>query len=230
MVDLLGRAGDVEGAEQFIYDMPIEPDAVVWSALLGACKIYKNVQIGRRAAEKLFSIEPSNAGNYVMLSNIYSSQGMWDEVAKVRKLMKKQGVNKEPGCSWMQIKNRMHSFVTGDEEHEQIQDIYATLRELYTLLKATGYVPDTEFVLHDIDEEQKESSLLYHSEKLAVAYGLLVTPKGMPIQIMKNLRICGDCHSFIKFVSHVTKREIDIRDGNRFHHFRNGSCSCGDFW
>lgn len=230
MVDLLGRAGDVQGAEHFIYDMPIEPDSVIWSALLGACKIHKNVEIGRRAAEKLFSIEPSNAGNYVMLSNIYSSQGMWDEVAKVRKLMKERGVNKDPGCSWMQIKNKMHSFVTGDEEHEQIQNIYATLWELYTLLKATGYVPDTDFVLHDIDEEQKESSLLYHSEKLAVAYGLLVTPKGMPIQIMKNLRICGDCHTFIKFVSSVTKREIDVRDGNRFHHFRNGSCSCGDFW
>ncbi|KAJ1271042.1 hypothetical protein BS78_06G098700 [Paspalum vaginatum] len=230
MVDLLGRAGDVQEAEQFIYDMPIKPDAVIWSALLGACKIHKNIEIGRRAAEKLFSIDPSNAGNYVMLSNIYSSQGMWDEVANVRKLMKEQGVSKEPGCSWMQIKNKMHSFVTGDEEHEQIQDIHDTLWELYTLLKATGFVPDTEFVLHDIDEEQKESSLLYHSEKLAVAYGLLVTPKGMPIQIMKNLRICGDCHTFIKFVSQVTKREIDIRDGNRFHHFRNGSCSCGDFW
>ncbi|WVZ85677.1 hypothetical protein U9M48_032572 [Paspalum notatum var. saurae] len=226
MVDLLGRAGDVQEAEQFIYDMPIKPDAVIWSALLGACKIHKNIEIGRRAAEKLFSIEPSNAGNYVMLSNIYSSQGMWDEVANVRKLMKEQGVSKEPGCSWMQIKNKMHSFVTGDEEHEQIQDIHDTLWELYTLLKATGFVPDTEFVLHDIDEEQKESSLLYHSEKLAVAYGLLVTPKGVPIQIMKNLRICGDCHTFIKFVSQVTKREIDIRDGNRFHHFRNGSCSC----
>ncbi|KAL6620563.1 hypothetical protein ACP70R_035702 [Stipagrostis hirtigluma subsp. patula] len=230
MVDLLGRAGDVQGAEQFIYDMPIEPDTVIWSALLGACKIHKNVEIGRRAAEKLFAIEPSNTGNYVMLSNIYSSLGMWDEVAKVRKLMKEQGVNKEPGCSWMQIKNKMYSFVTGDEDHEQIEDIRATLQELYNSLKATGYVPDTEFVLHDIDEEQKESSLLYHSEKLAVAYGLLVTPKGMPIQIMKNLRICGDCHTFIKFVSHVTKREIDIRDGNRFHHLRNGICSCGDFW
>jgi pentatricopeptide repeat protein len=230
MVDLLGRAGDVQEAEQFILNMPIEPDTVIWSALLGACKIHKNVEVGRRAAEKLFDIEPSNAGNYVMLSNIYSSLGMWDEVAKVRKRMKEQGVNKEPGCSWMQIKNKMHSFVTGDEEHEQIEDIHATLQELYSLLKATGYVPDTEFVLHDIDQEQKESSLLHHSEKLAVAYGLLVTRKGMPIQIMKNLRICGDCHTFIKFVSHVTKREIDIRDGNRFHHFRNGSCSCGDFW
>ncbi|KAG8069772.1 hypothetical protein GUJ93_ZPchr0006g41435 [Zizania palustris] len=230
MVDLLGRTGNVQGAEQFIYDMPIEPDMVIWSALLGACKIYKNAEIGKKAAEKLFKIEPSNAGNYVMLSNIYSSLGMWGEVAELRKIMKQQGVIKEPGCSWMQIKDKIHSFVTGDKQHEQIEEIVATLEELYTLLKATGYVPDTEFVLHDIDEEQKESSLLYHSEKLAVAYCLLVTPKGMPIQILKNLRICGDCHTFIKFVSHVTKREIDIRDGNRFHHFRNGSCSCEDFW
>lgn len=230
MVDLLGRTGNVQGAEQFIYDMPIEPDAVIWSALLGACKIHKNAEIGRRAAEKLFAIEPSNSGNYVMLSNIYSSLGMWVEVAEVRRIMKQHGVTKEPGCSWMQIRNKVYSFVTGDKQHEQIEEIESTLQDLYTSLRTTGYVPDTEFVLHDIDEEQKESSLLYHSEKLAVAYALLVTPQGMPIQIMKNLRICGDCHTFIKFVSHVTKRDIDIRDGNRFHHFRNGSCSCGDFW
>ncbi|CAM0954463.1 unnamed protein product [Alopecurus aequalis] len=230
MVDLLGRTGDVQGAEQFIYDMPIEPDAVIWSALLGACKIHKNAEIGRRAAEKLFTTEPSNAGNYVMLSNIYSSLGMWVEVAEVRRIMKQQGVTKEPGCSWMQIRNKVYSFITGDKQHEQIKEIESTLQDLYTSLRTTGYVPDTEFVLHDIDEEQKQSSLLYHSEKLAVAYALLVTPNGMPIQIMKNLRICGDCHTFIKFVSHVTKRHIDVRDGNRFHHFRNGSCSCGDFW
>lgn len=155
---------------------------------------------------------------------------MWVEVAEVRRIMKQQGVTKEPGCSWMQIRNKVYSFVTGDKQHEQIEEIESTLQDLYTSLRTTGYVPDTEFVLHDIDEEQKESSLLYHSEKLAVAYALLVTPQGMPIQIMKNLRICGDCHTFIKFVSHVTKRDIDIRDGNRFHHFRNGSCSCGDFW
>ncbi|XP_020165571.1 pentatricopeptide repeat-containing protein At4g14050, mitochondrial [Aegilops tauschii subsp. strangulata] len=230
MVDLLGRTGNVQGAEQFIYDMPIEPDAVIWSALLGACKIHKNAEIGRRAAERLFAIEPSNSGNYVMLSNIYSSLGMWVEVAEVRRIMKQQGVTKEPGCSWMQIRNKVYSFVTGDKQHEQIEEVESTLQDLYTSLRTAGYVPDTEFVLHDIDEEQKESSLLYHSEKLAVAYGLLVTPQGMPIQIMKNLRICGDCHTFFKFVSQVTKRDIDIRDGNRFHHFRNGSCSCGDFW
>ncbi|KAK1694995.1 hypothetical protein QYE76_011692 [Lolium multiflorum] len=154
--------------------------SVIWSALLGACKIHKNAVIGRRAAEKLFATEPSNAGNYVMLSNICSSLGMWVQVAEVRRIMK-QGVTKEPGCSWMQIRNKVHTFITGDKQHEQIKEIKSTLQDLYTLLRTTGYVPDTEFVLHDIDEEQKQSSLLYHSEKLAVAYGLLVTPKGMPI-------------------------------------------------
>jgi hypothetical protein len=89
--------------------------------------------------------------------------------------MKQEGVTKEPGCSWMQIRNEVYSFITGDKQHEQIKEIKSTLQDLYTLLRTTGYVPDTEFVLHDIDEEQKQSSLLYHSEKLAVAYGLLVT-------------------------------------------------------
>jgi len=91
-------------------------------------------------------------------------------------------------------------------------------------------VPDTNFVLHDVEEEQKQDELLYHSEKLAVAYGILRVPNGTPIQIMKNLRTCGDCHSFMKFVSDITKRKIVIRDGSRFHHFRDGLCSCGDYW
>ncbi|XP_073013290.1 pentatricopeptide repeat-containing protein At2g03880, mitochondrial-like [Typha latifolia] len=230
LVDLLGRAGHLYEAEAFIENMPIEPDSVVWGALLGACRIHQNAEVGRRAAERLFDMEPQNSGNYVLLSNIFSSLGMWDEVEEVRKLMRERGVTKEPGCSWMQIKNKMHSFVTGDKQHEQMEEIYAILKELYSRLRATGYVPDTNYVLHDVDEEQKENALLHHSEKLAVAYGLLATPNGTPIQVMKNLRICGDCHTFIKFVSQATDRDIDIRDGNRFHHFRDGICSCGDYW
>ncbi|XP_020107339.1 pentatricopeptide repeat-containing protein At4g02750-like [Ananas comosus] len=230
MVDLLGRAGHLYEAEAFIENMPIEPDSVVWGALLGACRIHRNAEVGRRVAERLFEMEPDNSGNYVLLSNIFSSLGMWDEVEEVRKLMRRRAVTKEPGCSWMQIKNKIHSFVTGDKQHELSEEIYATLKELYGRLRATGYVPDTSYVLHDVDEEQKENTLLCHSEKLAVAYGLLATPEGTPIQIMKNLRICGDCHTFIKFVSKAAEREIDVRDGNRFHHFRGGKCSCGDYW
>ncbi|XP_058087738.1 pentatricopeptide repeat-containing protein At4g02750-like [Magnolia sinica] len=230
MVDLLGRAGHLYEAEALIENMPIEPDSVVWGALLGACKIHQNIELGRRVAEKLFALEPQNSGTYILLSNIYASLGLWNEVGEVRKVMKDRGVTKEPGFSWIQIKNKVHCFVTGDKNHEQTEEIFLTLKELYGRLKAVGYVPDTNFVLHDVEEEQKENALLYHSEKLAIAYGLLNTPSGTPIQIMKNLRICGDCHTFAKYVSGVTEREIDIRDGKRFHHFRCGSCSCGDYW
>ncbi|KAH7680584.1 TPR-like protein [Dioscorea alata] len=230
MVDLLGRAGRLDEAKEFIENMPIEPDSVVWAALLGACRIHQNVELGRMVAEKLFQMEPQIAGNYVLLSNIYASRGMWNKVDEVRELMRARGVTKSPGCSWIQIRNKLHSFITGDKHHEQIVEIHALLKELYVKLKYAGYVPDTQFVLHDVEEEQKENVLLYHSEKLAVAYGLLATSDGTPLQIMKNLRICGDCHNFMRFISKITKREIDIRDGNRFHHFNDGNCSCGDYW
>ncbi|XP_020253157.1 pentatricopeptide repeat-containing protein At4g02750-like [Asparagus officinalis] len=230
IVDLLGRAGHLYETEAFIENMPIEPDSVVWAALLGACRIHQNVELGRRVAERLFEMEPQYSAHYVLLSNIYASLKMWDEVEEVRKLMRLRGVKKEPGCSWMQIKNKMHVFITNDKQHEQIKEIHRKLKDLYDWLRGSGYVPDTKFVLHDLEEEQKENVLLYHSEKLAVAYALLATPEGTPIQILKNLRICGDCHTFFSFVSKVTSREIDIRDGNRFHHFRNGVCTCGDYW
>ncbi|KAF8397805.1 hypothetical protein HHK36_016728 [Tetracentron sinense] len=230
MVDLLGRAGHLYEAEALIENMPIEQDTVIWEALLGACRIHQNIELGQRVAEKLFQMDPQNSGAYVLLSNIYASLGMWAEVGEVRKLMKDRGVTKEPGISWIQIKNKLHSFLTRDKTHYHTEEIYSTLKELYRRLRATGYVPDTKFVLHDVEEEQKENELLYHSEKLALAYGLLNTPSGASIQILKNLRICGDCHTFTKFMSKVTQREITIRDGNRFHHFRDGLCSCGDYW
>lgn len=104
------------------------------------------------------------------------------------------------------------------------------LEKLGGLLREIGYCPDGSFVLHDVDEEEKFHNLRYHSEKLAVAYGLLKVPEGMPIRVMKNLRVCGDCHSAIKLIAKVTRREIILRDANRFHHFKDGLCSCGDYW
>ncbi|CAN6438689.1 unnamed protein product [Victoria cruziana] len=230
MVDLLGRAGRLHEAEELIESMPIEPDSVVWGALLGACRIHRNVELGRRVAERLFELEPRNSGNYILLSNIYASLGMWDKVGEIRRLMKARGATKEPGYSWMQVKDKLHVFLTGDTGHQQINMILSKLKELYGQLKAVGYVVDTNFVLHDLEIEQKENALLYHSEKLAIAYGLLNTADGIPIQIMKNLRVCGDCHTFMKLVSRITGREIIMRDGNRFHHFQNGACSCRDYW
>ncbi|CAO2180296.1 unnamed protein product [Urochloa humidicola] len=92
------------------------------------------------------------------------------------------------------------------------------------------YVPDTRYVLHDIDQEAKEQALMYHSERLAIAYGLISTPARTPLRIIKNLRICGDCHNAIKIMSRIVGRELIMRDNKRFHHFKDGKCSCGDYW
>eukprot|EP01018_Ginkgo_biloba_P013110 Gb_10113 [translate_table: standard] len=208
MIDLLGRAGCLDEAESLINNMPFEPDAGVWEALLGACRIHGNMDLGIRAAECLISLEPQRDATYVLLSNMYAAAGRWENVAKVRKAMKDKGVKKEPGCSWIEVKNRVHVFLVGDGSHPQALEIYATLDKLAVQMKKAGYVPDTGFVLHDVEHEYKEHVLSNHSEKLAIAFGLISTPHGTPIRIIKNLRVCGDCHTAIKFISKIVGREI----------------------
>eukprot|EP01018_Ginkgo_biloba_P029185 Gb_18412 [translate_table: standard] len=230
MVDLLGRAGHLDEAESFINQMPLEPDAGVWGALLGACRIHCNVELGERVSERLLELEPKNAGNYVLTSNIYAAAGRWHDVAKLRTILKDKGLKKLPGCSWIEVKNRIHTFVTGDKSHSQSEKIYAVLENLAGQMKEAGYVPDKNFVLHDVEEEEKDYILRIHSEKLAISFGLLNTSPGACIQISKNLRVCGDCHSAIKFISKIVKQEIILRDTNRFHHFKDGSCSCRNYW
>eukprot|EP01018_Ginkgo_biloba_P019392 Gb_22814 [translate_table: standard] len=230
IVDLLGRAGRLDEAEHFINEMRVESDAVVWRALLGASRIHGNIDIGKRAAQHVLELEPQASATYVLLSNIYASVGRWDDVTKVRNMMKCRGVKKEPGLSWIEISNKVHCFVVGDKSHPRTKDIYEKLERLKEQMKEVGYVPDTNFVLHDVEQEQKENSLCHHSEKLAIAFGLISTPLGMPIKVMKNLRVCGDCHTATKFISIIAGREIVLRDGSRFHHFKEGLCSCGDYW
>ncbi|XP_057826251.2 pentatricopeptide repeat-containing protein At3g26782, mitochondrial [Cryptomeria japonica] len=230
IVDLLGRAGCLDAAISFINNMPIKPDAAMWGCLLSSCRIHNNIELGEQVAERLFELEPSNSGTYVLLSNIYAAAGKWNDVDKVQKIMRVRGVKKTPGCSWIEVNKELHSFLVGDRSHPQMQAIYTELDRLYGEMKATGYVPDTRFVLNDIEEEQKEQALCHHSEKLAIAFGLLNTPDGETIRVIKNLRVCGDCHSAIKCFSNIVTREIIVRDTNRYHHFKDGQCSCGDYW
>eukprot|EP01018_Ginkgo_biloba_P029482 Gb_12585 [translate_table: standard] len=230
MVDLLGRSGLLDEAYDFIKKMPLEPNAVVWGALLGACRIHRNVVLGEHVAERLFDLEPENVGCYVLLSNIYAEAGRWDAAAKVRTMMKDRGLKKIPGCSFIEVDNRVHPFFMADRLHPQSERIYATLAALAGQMEKAGYVPNTNLVFHDMEEEVKEHMLCSHSEKLAIAFGLINTNPGTPIRIMKNLRVCNDCHSATKFISKIVKREILVRDANRFHHFNDGLCSCGDYW
>ncbi|XP_008808560.1 pentatricopeptide repeat-containing protein At2g27610 [Phoenix dactylifera] len=230
MVDLYSRASRLEEALSLIKGMPFPANATVWRTLLGACRVHRNVSLGELAAKKLISLEPMHSAAYVLLSNIYAAAGKWEERANIRKLMDERKVKKEAGCSWIQVKNKVHSFIASDRNHPLSELIYAKLEEMMIRLKKEGYHPNLDFVLHDMEEEHKEAMLAQHSEKLAIAFGLLTTPRGTPLQIVKNLRVCGDCHTVIKMISALEGREIVVRDSNRFHHFRNGSCTCGEYW
>ncbi|XP_057980463.1 pentatricopeptide repeat-containing protein At2g03880, mitochondrial [Malania oleifera] len=230
MIDLLSRSGRVVEAKELLDQMVVEPDATVWKALLSACRVHGNVELAERAAKNLFALEPQNAMPYILLSNIYSAAGRWEDAARIRGLMKSQGISKEPGCSWLEMNSRVHIFLSDDRSHPMTTQIYRKLDEIMVLIKKDGYAPDMSFALHDMDEEGKELGLAYHSEKLAIAFGLLTLPQGAPIRIFKNLRICGDCHIAMKFISVTFHRHIILRDSNCFHHFREGMCSCGDYW
>jgi len=208
----------------------VEPDGATWGALLGACRTYGNVELGKLAANERLKLEPKDASTYVLLSNIYAAAGNWEEVLWVRTIMQERGIRKEPGRSWIEVDNKVHDFVVGDTSHSEANEIYAELRRLSETIKAEGYIPDTQLVLRNIEEEEKELALCSHSEKLAIAYGLMRTPPGQPIRVFKNLRVCSDCHTATKFISKETERDIVVRDANRFHHFQDGVCSCGDYW
>lgn len=231
MADLLGRAGHLEKALRLVETMPMEPNGVVWGALLGASHIHGNPDVAEIASGHLFELEPDNLGNYLLLSNTYASAGRWDDVSRVRKLVREKQLKKNPGCSWVEAKNGMvHQFFAGDVKHPEINEIKKALDDLLERLKAIGYRPNLGSVPYDIDDEGKRLLLMAHSEKLALAFGLLNTDAGSTIKIMKNLRICEDCHIVMCRASKVTGRKIVVRDNMRFHHFLNGACSCSNFW
>ncbi|TYH37576.1 hypothetical protein ES332_D12G050700v1 [Gossypium tomentosum] len=230
IVDLLSRAGLVKEAYQYIRNMPLQPNAVIWRTLLGACAMHGHLTLGEYARAQVLKLEPGYSGDYVLLSNLYASEQRWSDVHVLRRKMLSDGVQKIPGYSLIEFGNHVYEFLMGDRSHPQSDQIYAMLAEITKRLRLEGYAPHTENVLADIEEEEKENALSYHSEKIAVAFMLLKTAPGTPIRIVKNLRICADCHLAIKLTSKVFEREIIVRDQSRFHHFRDGFCSCGDYW
>ncbi|CAN4113559.1 unnamed protein product [Withania somnifera] len=230
MVDLLGRAGKLENALEFIYGMPIEPGPAEWGALLGACMVHKNIDLARLASDNLFAMDMGSAGYYVLLSNIYSADRNYFQAASVRKVLKNKNLAKTPGCTLIEVNGYQHVFTSSDQSHLQAAAIYTKLEELMEKMREAGFHSETSTALHDVEEEEKELMVKVHSEKLAIAFGLLTSEPKTEIRIFKNLRVCVDCHNFTKFVSKVTDRVIVVRDANRFHHFKDGVCSCGDYW
>ncbi|BFG18872.1 hypothetical protein CerSpe_051460 [Prunus speciosa] len=230
MVDMLCRAGLVKEALEFIQKMPIEPNPIVLRTLISACRAHGELKLGESITKQLITNEPMQESNYVLLSNIYAKMTHWEKKAKIREVMDKRGMKKIPGSTMIELDHEIYEFVAGDKSHKQYKQIYEMVDEMGREMKRAGYVPTTSEVLLDIDEEDKEDALNRHSEKLAIAFALLNTPPGTPIRIVKNLRVCNDCHSATKFISKIYNREIVVRDRNRFHHFKDGMCSCRDFW
>ncbi|GMG99979.1 hypothetical protein Nepgr_001819 [Nepenthes gracilis] len=230
MVDLLGRAGNLEEAKSFIEKMPFEPNIHIWNALLAGCRIHRNVELGEEASGRIQTLGPESTGNFVLLSNIYSSAGRWQDAASVRIRQSNWGFKKRPGCSWVEINGKVHAFIGGDRSHPKSETIHKKLEELLVQMKKLGYNAVPSFVLQDVEEEEKEHILLYHSEKLAIAFAITSLGPNQPILVTKNLRVCGDCHDAIKYIALITKREITVRDTSRFHHFKDGVCNCRDFW
>ncbi|KAF3320083.1 pentatricopeptide repeat-containing protein [Carex littledalei] len=230
LINLLGHFQRLGEAYGLIQNMPMKPDSGVWGALLNGCKVHQNVELGELALQKLIELEPTDAGNYVLLSNIYAQSGKWREAARVRKQMKKRGLKKVIASSWIEIKGITHAFLSGDTSHPFLKDIYKELERLEGFMNENGYVPNTNPVYHDVGDDEKCNMVRTHSERLAIAYGIISTPPGTRLLVTKNLRVCEDCHVAIKLISRIVEREIVVRDVNRYHCFVNGNCSCGDYW
>uniref|UniRef100_A0A7C9E0B5 DYW domain-containing protein n=1 Tax=Opuntia streptacantha TaxID=393608 RepID=A0A7C9E0B5_OPUST len=229
-VSVLGDWGSLEEAEEIVTKMPFEPKASVWRALLHSCRVHLDSTVGKRIAKCILAMQPQDPSTFILISNLYSASGRWHCSEIVREEMRSQGLRKHPARSWIIHQDKVHSFYTRDRSHPQSKDIYSGLELLIIECLKAGYEPDTSFVLHEVEEHQKKDFLYYHSAKLAVTYGLLKTKKPKPIRVTKNILLCGDCHTFFKYVSKVTRREICVRDTSGFHHFSDGNCSCKDQW
>ena len=229
MIELLGQEGLLDEAFALIRSAPFKPTANMWAALLTACRVHENLELGKFAAQKLYGMEPEKLNNYIVLLNIYNSSGNLKEAAAVVQTLRRKGLRMLPACSWIEVKKQPYFFHSGDKSHAQTKEIYQKVDNLMLEISKHGYVPERKYLLPDVDDQEKRV-LLYHSEKLAIAFGLINTPGWTPLQIVQSHRICGDCHSAIKLIAMVTGREIVVRDASRFHHFRDGSCSCGDYW
>ncbi|XP_077210105.1 tetratricopeptide repeat (TPR)-like superfamily protein [Tasmannia lanceolata] len=235
LVDLLARAGFIEEALDVVSEMPMKPDVVIWRSLLDAC-CRKNggIEVSELVARRIFELdegEGMSSGAYVLMSRVYASANRWEDVGLVRRLMGERGIRKEPGCSSIEIDGFVHEFVAGDTSHVHSKEIYEALGEIEERIALMGYRPELSQapLVAELNGE-KENSLRLHSERLAIAFGLLNARPGAPIRILKNLRVCDDCHTVTKLISSVFGVEIIVRDRTRFHRFKDGLCSCMDYW
>lgn len=230
MVDLLGRSGLLKEAKDFLDAMPLKPNETILGALLNACNIHRNLELGKQIGNMLIELDPKHDGRYIQLSKIHAAAGEWDRAVNVRNRMRDSRVLKLPGCSLISANGIIHEFFSGDRSHPQIQEINRAWESVAKRLRERGYEPVTGDLLLDLDEAEKQTAIQQHSEKFAITFGLIKSNSGEPVRVFNNLRVCQDCHNAAKLISDIYERDIILRDRVRFHVFKEGKCSCGDYW
>lgn len=232
MVDLMARAGRLDDARALIGSMPTGPTDAAWRSLLNACRIHCNVELAERALQELSGIGAVNAGDYVILADMHARTKNWDAAAALRTEAANRGLAQAPGFSAVEVHGRAHRFASQDRSHPRTAEIYEMLHQMEWQLRFEGYEPDTSEVAltRDAGEEEKRRAVAAHSQKLAMAFGLLSTPEGTPVRVVTNLRMSKECHAYSALISEIFGREVVVRDRNRFHRFRRGACSCRNYW
>ncbi|XP_010249343.1 PREDICTED: pentatricopeptide repeat-containing protein At1g08070, chloroplastic-like isoform X2 [Nelumbo nucifera] len=148
MVDLLGRASLLAEAKKFLMEMPIEPDAVIWRALLFACRNNRNIEMAEFAAKQILQLEPRKCGTHILLSNIYASVSRWSDAERIRKIMNVHGIQKQPACSFIEINGVVHEFSIADTSHPETNIIYKMVIGMDQLLRSEGYMPDLSYYVN----------------------------------------------------------------------------------
>ncbi|THG00241.1 hypothetical protein TEA_009445 [Camellia sinensis var. sinensis] len=229
LIDMFVRLGRLDEDFEIIKKMDFEPNEFIWSTMVAGCRSHGNLELGFYAAEQLLKLNPKNSETYVLLLNMYVSAGRWQDVSRVRKLMKDEKIGKLKDWSWISIKDKVYSFKPDFQFRPQCEEADQLLADLIEKAKNCGYESQGDLGVTDEQDEETTFSTVHHSEKLAVTFGLLNTSNAVPIHVIKSISMCQDCHSFIKFLSILTVREIIVRDSKRLHKFVSGRCSCGDF-
>lgn len=227
MVEILGRAGMLKEAEEFIEEMPLEPDASVWGALFAACSFHKNVELAEFAAECQLDLDPeSSSAVCEQLLGIYAAAGRWEDVAEIKRTMEETGVQKVPKCSWIEVNKEIHTFCADGRLYPEGEQIHAKLDDLTKQMKGAEILQESRHARW----QEAEDSLSHYPEMLATAFSLINTPPGTPIRTVTNFRMSASCHTAAKSISLLYSCGIFVRDASRFHHFENGACTCGDYW
>lgn len=221
LVEMYAIPGFLDEALEFVEKMLMEPNVDVWETLMNLSRVHGDLELGDRCAEFVELLDPTRLSKQ-------SREGFLPVKASD---VEKESLKKRSGVhALLGVNRKMNEYRAGDTNLPDNDELFELLRNLKMHMVEVGYVADTKPALHDVDQESKEIALLGHSERIAFARGVLSSAPRRPFTVIKNLRVCVDCHNALKIMADIVGREVIMRDAKRFHHLKNGACSCKDYW